>query len=85
MAISRQKGYKEKGNIDTPLELAIRNQTDRFSLAADAIGHIPHLQGRGADVREKLKNQQQAAANEAYENGDDPEYLSEWKWPGERT
>ena len=28
-------GYKEKGNIDTPLELAIRNQTDRFSLAMD--------------------------------------------------
>ncbi|MEN6535286.1 MAG: phosphoketolase family protein, partial [Bryobacteraceae bacterium] len=25
------RGYKEKGNINTPLELAIRNQTDRFS------------------------------------------------------
>ncbi|EHK96187.1 putative phosphoketolase [Glarea lozoyensis 74030] len=25
------RGYKEKGNIDTPLELAIRNQTDRFT------------------------------------------------------
>jgi len=27
------RGYKEKGNINTPLELAILNQTDRFSLA----------------------------------------------------
>lgn len=75
------KGYREKGNIDTPLELAIRNQTDRFSLAMDAIDHIPHLRDRGASAREKLKNQQQEAANEAYENGSDPEYLSEWKWP----
>jgi len=28
------RGYKEKGNIDTPLELAIRNETDRFSLVS---------------------------------------------------
>ena len=26
------RGYKEQGNINTPLELAILNQTDRFSL-----------------------------------------------------
>ncbi|KAI1249797.1 hypothetical protein MGN70_009411 [Eutypa lata] len=77
--------FKEKGNIDTPLELAIRNQTDRFSLAMDAIDRIPHLRDRGASVREKLKNQQQEAANEAYENGSDPEYLSEWKWPDKGT
>jgi phosphoketolase len=31
------RGYKEQGNINTPLELAIRNQADRFSLAIDAI------------------------------------------------
>ena len=30
------RGYKEKVNIDTPLELAIRNETDRFSLAIAA-------------------------------------------------
>jgi phosphoketolase len=29
------RGYKEQGNINTPLELAIRNQTDRFSLTAN--------------------------------------------------
>jgi xylulose-5-phosphate/fructose-6-phosphate phosphoketolase len=31
------RGYKEHGNINTPLELAIRNETDRFTLAMDAI------------------------------------------------
>ncbi|RYP93197.1 hypothetical protein DL770_000672 [Monosporascus sp. CRB-9-2] len=75
------RGYKEKGNIDTPLELAIRNQTDRFSLAMDAIDRMPHLHNRAASAREKLRSQQQAASNEAYENGSDPEYLTDWKWP----
>lgn len=76
-------GYKEKGNIDTPLELAIRNQTDRFSLAMDAIDRIPHLVNRGASAREQLKNQQLAAAAEAFETGADPKWLSDWQWPHE--
>ncbi|KAI0018167.1 D-xylulose 5-phosphate/D-fructose 6-phosphate phosphoketolase [Xylariomycetidae sp. FL0641] len=78
------RGYREKGNIDTPLELAIRNQTDRFSLAIDALDRMPHLGNRRAGPRETLKNQQLAAANEAYENGVDPQSLSDWKWPHQR-
>jgi xylulose-5-phosphate/fructose-6-phosphate phosphoketolase len=33
-------GYKGADNINTPLELAIRNQTDRFSPAVNAIDRI---------------------------------------------
>ena len=39
------RGYKEKGNINTPLELAIRNQVDRFNLAIDVIDRVPRLRG----------------------------------------
>ncbi len=35
------RGYKEKGNINTPMELAINNEIDRFSLAMDAIDRTP--------------------------------------------
>ena len=38
------RGYKEKGNINTPMELAIQNQVDRFTLAIDAIDRVPSLQ-----------------------------------------
>ena len=48
------RGYKEQGNINTPLELAIRNQTDRFSLAIDAIDRIPRFRVTGSCVREQL-------------------------------
>ena len=40
------RGYKEKGNINTPLELAIQNQIDRFTLAMDVIDRVPKLAGR---------------------------------------
>lgn len=75
------RGYKEKGNIDTPLELAIRNSTDRFSLAIDAIDRIPGLGNKGAAAREELLNQQIKAANYAFHEGVDPEELTKWVWP----
>jgi phosphoketolase len=31
------RGYKEKGSINTPLELAIDNNIGRFSLAMDVV------------------------------------------------
>ena len=43
------RGYKEQGNINTPLELAIRNQTDRFSLAIDAIDRMPRFRATGVE------------------------------------
>jgi xylulose-5-phosphate/fructose-6-phosphate phosphoketolase len=73
-------GYREKGNIDTPLELAIRNGTDRFSLAIDAIDRIPGLGNKGAAARDELLNKQIIAKNYAYHEGMDPEELSAWRW-----
>jgi xylulose-5-phosphate/fructose-6-phosphate phosphoketolase len=75
------RGYKEKGNINTPLELAIQNQTDRFSLAIDAIDRMPRFQVTGASVREDLLNQQIAAKNHAHEFGVDPQDITNWQWP----
>ena len=67
------RGYKEQGNINTPLELAIRNQTDRFSLAIDAIDRMPRFHVSGADAREALLNQQIACKNHAHQFGVDPQ------------
>jgi xylulose-5-phosphate/fructose-6-phosphate phosphoketolase len=75
------RGYKEQGNINTPLELAIRNQTDRFSLAIDAIDRIPRFRVTGSSVREVLLNQQIACENHAHEFGVDRPEVTDWKWP----
>ncbi|MES2394157.1 MAG: phosphoketolase family protein [Acidobacteriota bacterium] len=78
------RGYKEKGNINTPLELAILNQVDRFNLAIDVIDRVPHLQSTAAHTREWLKNQIIEAINYAHENGiDSPEHRN-WTWPREQ-
>ena len=74
-------GYREKGNINTPLELAIRNQVDRFSLAIDVIDRVPRLGTRGAHAKERLKNQIVESINYAYAEGIDSPQIREWKWP----
>ena len=75
------RGYKEKGNINTPLDLAIRNQIDRFSLAIDVIDRVPRLQVAGAHVKEKLRNMQIDCQRYAYEHGVDKPEIDQWVWP----
>ena len=75
------RGYKEKGNINTPLDLAIQNQIDRFSLAIDVIDRVPALQVTGAHVKEKLRNMQIECQNYAYEHGIDKPEVDQWTWP----
>ena len=75
------RGYKEKGNINTPMELAINNEIDRYSLAIDAIDRVPKLQRIGAHAKERFRNLQIHCRNHAYQHGvDDPE-IAGWKWP----
>jgi len=78
------RGYKEKGNINTPMELAINNQTDRFSLAIDAIDRVAKLQRNGAHAKEEFRDMQIACRRHAYEYGIDAPEISGWKWPYEK-
>jgi xylulose-5-phosphate/fructose-6-phosphate phosphoketolase len=75
------RGYKERGNINTPLDLAIRNQIDRFTLAMDAIDRVPALRVAGAHAKERLRNMQIECQNYAYENGVDKPEVDQWTWP----
>jgi xylulose-5-phosphate/fructose-6-phosphate phosphoketolase len=74
------RGYKEKGNINTPLELAIENQVDRFNLSIDVIDRVPRLQATGAHVKEWLKGQIIESIAFAHEHGIDKKEITHWKW-----
>jgi xylulose-5-phosphate/fructose-6-phosphate phosphoketolase len=75
------RGYKEKGNINTPLELAILNQVDRFNLAIDVIDRVPKLRATASHTKQWLQDQITEAVNYAHENGQDRPEIRGWKWP----
>ncbi len=76
------RGYKEKGNINTPLELAILNQVDRFDLVIDVIDRVPGLAARAAHLKEEMKNAILDNLAYAHSEGTDRAEITNWVWPG---
>ncbi len=79
------RGYKEKGNINTPLELAMNNQIDRFSLVIDVIDRVPALGSRAAHVKERMKEAILRHRAHAHTHGMDAPEVTGWRWNLEPT
>jgi len=78
------RGYKENGNINTPLELAMINQIDRFNLVIDVIDRVPSLGSRAAHLKQRMQDEIQRNRAYAYEHGMDDPAVSDWTWPHDR-
>ncbi|MFM7229090.1 MAG: phosphoketolase [Cyanobacteriota bacterium] len=78
------RGYKENGNINTPLELAMINQIDRFNLVIDVIDRVDSLGSRAAHLKQRMQDEIQRNRTYAYEHGMDDPAVSDWIWPHER-
>jgi xylulose-5-phosphate/fructose-6-phosphate phosphoketolase len=74
-------GYRERGNINTPLELAILNGTDRFTLVIDVIDRVPGLASRAAHLKEEMKEAIIDSLTYAHTEGIDRDEITNWLWP----
>jgi xylulose-5-phosphate/fructose-6-phosphate phosphoketolase len=75
------RGYKEKGNINTPLELAMLNETSRFHLVIDVIDRVPRLRHTAAHLKEEMRDAIVQNMAYAHEHGTDRKEIAEWVWP----
>ncbi|KAI9129933.1 phosphoketolase [Acaryochloris sp. CCMEE 5410] len=75
------RGYKEQGNINTPLELAIKNEVDRFNLVIDVIDRVPKLGSAAGHAKERMKNKIIECLAYAHEYGKDQDEIVNWQWP----
>jgi len=74
------RGYKEKGNINTPLELAMNNQIDRFNLVIDVIDRVARLGSRAAHLKEKMQEEILSHREYAHTHGMDAPEITDWRW-----
>ena len=74
------RGYKEKGNINTPLELAMNNQIDRFNLVMDVIDRVPSLGSRAAHLKERMRDSILRHREYAHTYGMDAPEVTDWRW-----
>jgi xylulose-5-phosphate/fructose-6-phosphate phosphoketolase len=75
------RGYKEKGNINTPLELAMLNETSRFHLVIDVIDRVPKLHTKASHLKEDMRNAIISNLQYAHEHGADRPEIVDWTWP----
>jgi xylulose-5-phosphate/fructose-6-phosphate phosphoketolase len=75
------RGYKEKGNINTPLELAMLNETSRFDLVLAVIDRVPKLGTKAAHLKEEMKKAIADNLDYAHEHGTDRPEIVNWSWP----
>jgi xylulose-5-phosphate/fructose-6-phosphate phosphoketolase len=75
------RGYKEKGNINTPLELAILNDASRFNLVSDVIDRVEKFRAKGAPLKAEMKQAIADNLRYAHEEGTDRPEIENWTWP----
>jgi xylulose-5-phosphate/fructose-6-phosphate phosphoketolase len=74
------RGYKEEGTTTTPFDMVVRNDLDRFHLAADVIDRLPQLGYLAAYTKQALRDK--LIEHKAYirEHGEDMREVKDWRW-----
>jgi xylulose-5-phosphate/fructose-6-phosphate phosphoketolase len=75
------RGYKEEGTTTTPFDMVVRNDLDRFHLAADVIDRVPKLGSVAAYVKQAIRDKRIEHKEYISRYGDDLPEIREWKWP----
>ena len=74
------RGYKEEGTTTTPFDMAVRNDMDRFHLAADVIDRVPELGATAAYAKQFLRDRLIEHQEYITTRGDDIPEIRDWKW-----
>jgi xylulose-5-phosphate/fructose-6-phosphate phosphoketolase len=75
------RGYKEKGTITTPFDMAVLNDIDRFHLVNDVIDRVPKLGYTAAYTKQFVHDKLIEHKEYITTYGDDMPEIRDWRWP----
>jgi xylulose-5-phosphate/fructose-6-phosphate phosphoketolase len=77
-------GYMESGSTTTPLDILIRNKTDRYNLLIEALEKLTKngvvVEGKSKQIIEKYRQKIKDHKEYIMKVGDDPEEILNWHW-----
>ena len=74
------RGYKEEGATTTPFDMVVRNDLDRFHLAADVIDRVPKLDVVAAYAKQVLRDKLIEHKQYIARHGEDMPEVRDWRW-----
>jgi xylulose-5-phosphate/fructose-6-phosphate phosphoketolase len=74
------RGYKEEGTTTTPFDMVVRNDLDRFHLAADVIDRVPGQAVVAAYTKQALHDKLVEHRQYIERYGEDMPEIREWTW-----
>ncbi len=74
------RGYKEEGTTTTPFDMVVRNDLDRFHLAADVTDRVPKLGHLAAYIKQAVRDKLIEHKEYIARYGQDMPEIRDWKW-----
>ncbi len=76
------RGFVEKGTTTTPFDMVHLNDLDRYRLALDVLHRVPGLEYRPGmrKLADEWHQARTAARAYAYEHGEDPSWITDWRF-----
>ena len=74
------RGYKEKGTITTPFDMAVLNDLDRYGLVRDVARRVPALASRRAEIEARMAAMRRRHHAYIREHGVDMPEVTGWRW-----
>ena len=73
-------GFMEQGTTTSPFDMTVLNKLDRYTLALDAVKHVPRMASIAPQVEQKHSEIIQRHKLYVSQNGEDMPEVRDWKW-----